>query len=254
MDLYLILFAIAALGVLALVLIFFGRTKPTSLKLPTSLPLSRVIEDIEEPILALEKPSHRGATLTANKNAHVDNFSDPGLASLGFSAYEGLLEPTTTVDTTLATNIKLPSNPLGNPRQKLAGKDDLVILYLMAPSNQPFVGYELLQALLAADLRYGKMNIFHRYSEENNQETILFSVASAIEPGIFDMANIGAVSCPGLSLFMSISSTQDPSAIFELILETAQQLAEDLGGTLCDSERKPITDEVLAEYKNRVLF
>lgn len=251
MDLYIVLFAIAALGILALVLIFLGRTKSSPKQI--LFPLHKET-DVNELTLPPEKVQNRTGYSSVNKNIHNANIPDPGLASLGFSAYDGLLmEPQTVSGPAISANPKLQQYHLASPRQKLAGKDDLVILYLMAPVNQPFVGYELQQALLAVDLRYGKMNIFHRHPEETNQDVVLFSVASAVEPGIFDMANIGALVCPGLSLFMSISTSKDPAAIFELILETAQQLSDDLGGTLCDGDRKPLTEDTLAEYRMRVL-
>lgn len=251
MDLYLVLFAIAALGIVALVLIFLGHTKSFTKEV-----LSREMDEVKEPTTssAGDKPSSRATSSPISKNTSTANFSDPALASLGFSAYDGLLsEPETAAGISISANPKLEQYHSAPPRRKLAGKEDLIILYLIAPPNQPFIGYELLQALLAANLRYGKMNVFHRYAEETDHETILFTVTSAVEPGIFDMANIGAVSCPGLSLFMSISATEDPISVFDLILETVQQLTEDLGGTLCNSERQPMTEEDLAGYRARIL-
>ncbi len=250
MDLYLILFAIAALGIVALMLIFFGHTKQPQSDFLSPQKNTEMEENNQFPA----RLQNRIAPSLDTKNIRDPLDSDPALASLGFSAYDGLLSEHQP-DPELAISVKPEFQQYHSvkPTQKIVGKADLIILYLMAPQNQPFRGYELLQVLLAADLRFGKMNIFHRYAEETDPESILFSVASAINPGSFDMANIGAVSCPGLSLFMSISAVQDPMTIFDLILETAQLLSDDLGGILCDSEREPLTEETLAEYRDRIL-
>lgn len=112
------------------------------------------------------------------------------------------------------------------------------VMHIMAQQNKLFAGYELLQAILSSGLRFGEMNIFHRYREPNTQKGILFSLASATEPGVFDMLNMGAFSCKGLTLFMRKSEDEhDNRTRYDLMLSTAQHLAEDLDGMLLDESR-----------------
>jgi cell division protein ZipA len=118
---------------------------------------------------------------------------------------------------------------------------ELVVLYVLAKDNDRFVGYELLQALLAAGLRYGEMSIFHRYEKPTGEGKTLFSLAQATEPGIFDMNAMGACSSSGLCLFMRLSShTNNNLGTFNLLLDTAKQLAEDLNGIVTDKSREPL--------------
>lgn len=260
MDLYLVLFGIAALGVLALLLIVWGRgTK--SQQNPTS--------PMPEPALEIENvPETNRTTASTTKIEPTISFSDldsieereeriileapnPALASLGFNALDGLLaepEPAPIIAAVEAAPVE--DDLVVDPNPQPIIKKEFIVLYLIAPPDHPFVGYELLQSLQAAGLHYGEMNIFHYYASERKQK--LFSVASAVEPGIFDLANIGAFSCPGLSLFMLVAAHQEPLAVFDLLLETAEQLAEDLHGTLCDDERRPLTAELIAQYKNEL--
>lgn len=230
--LILILFAIAAVGVLALLLIFSGRKK-TSPKV-VAAPIAFVPETSETPK------------------------KEPNLSSLGFGVLDTLLTepPTHEEDFNFEVPEDVPKNVPNNIHYPVGSKpnsnQDIIVLYLLAPEGRDFAGYELLQALLAADLRYGEMSIFHRYERTEQEGRILFSLASALEPGIFDMADIGGFSCPGLTLFMTVSQTEDPVSTFELMLETAEQLAVDLDGMLCDETRQPLTDARVASYHSLI--
>ncbi|HEY2567385.1 MAG TPA: cell division protein ZipA C-terminal FtsZ-binding domain-containing protein [Candidatus Aquirickettsiella sp.] len=120
--------------------------------------------------------------------------------------------------------------------------DNYIILQLMAPTQRPYRGYELIQTLTSAGFHYGKMNIFHFYADPLNKTELLFSLASAIEPGTFDLDNTGEIVCPGLCLFMSIRKVKSALTAFDVMWDTAQILAQDLGGTLCDRQLLPIDD------------
>lgn len=255
MDLYFILVAIAGLGVLSLILLGWGRIRFPRVERFTPLinknDLTKNIQSDSDEEIDSGKNSQSESVQSSKQQHHREVSEESALAQLGFSALDGLVnevedlpsmtaldEPVVTVDTKSKTK-PMPIN------------DDLVIFYLMAPRGKPFLGYELLQALYAVGLRFGDMSIFHCYTHSENPD-ILYSVASAVEPGIFDMANIGAFSCPGLSLFMMAKRLKHPSEVFEKMLETAYQLVEDLQGVLYDDERKPLTDEKLDEYRQKI--
>lgn len=257
MDLYFILVAIAGLGVLSLILLGWDKIRFPSMERFTPLinksDLKKNINKADEleadPEDEIEIEAHYKSQRSTKHQTETPKES--ALASLGFSALDGLVneveelpsmtaldEPVVTVD----TKAKTQAQPVN---------DDLIIFYLMSPRGKPFLGYELLQALYAVGLRFGDMNIFHCYTHSENPD-ILFSVASAVEPGTFDMANIGAFSCPGLSLFMMSKRLKHPQEVFEKMIETAYQLAEDLQGVLYDDERKPLTEEKLSLCRQKL--
>lgn len=131
--------------------------------------------------------------------------------------------------------------------------EQLLVIHVMAQSEQSFMGYELLQALLTIGLRYGDMHIFHRYQSYKGSMRLLFSLASATEPGTFDLNNMGGFSCRGLSLFMNLNHLKyDAHEAFELMWETAQQLAYELGGDIYNDIRQPLGSEELAKYRQRI--
>lgn len=130
---------------------------------------------------------------------------------------------------------------------------EIIAIYLIANQGQPYSGYELLQALLTAGLRFGKMNIFHRHEEVSGRGEVLFSLASVVEPGTFEMNKMGGFSSPGLVLFLRINKVKDPLKAFEIMHTTAQQLIDDLGGEICDEYRRPLTAEKIADYRSHIL-
>ncbi len=124
-----------------------------------------------------------------------------------------------------------------------------VMMFLLAKENRQFAGYELLQTVLAAGLRFGEGHLFHRHQFANGQGPVLCSLAAATPTGVFDLQNIGAFSVRGLCLFMQAS--KNPSIDeerFSIMLETGRQLSEGLDAHLLDDQRKPLTEERIARY------
>ncbi|KGP64210.1 cell division protein ZipA [Legionella norrlandica] len=123
------------------------------------------------------------------------------------------------------------------------------MMFLLAKENRQFAGYELLQTVLAAGLRFGEGYLFHRHQLANGQGPILCSLAAATATGVFDLQNIGAFSVRGLCLFMPISNDPNNNAErFSIMLETAKQLSEGMDAYLLDDQRKPLTEESIARY------
>lgn len=241
-NLYLVLFSVAALGVVAVVLVFFSFDKRVK-KQAERFKLKDLVDEDEE--------EEAGRQFSHSMHEHSEpsvTSDDPGLSALGFNALDVLWhdkQPAAMVE-----EFQLQAQQFND--QNVSHNPDLVILYVMTSAARPFASYELLQALLTAGLRFGERDIFHRYLVKDEQQKILFSVASAVEPGVFDLANIGGYSCTGLSLFMSISNVDDAAATFETMLDTARQLTDDLAGQLYDETQQPLTEATIAEYRERV--
>lgn len=130
----------------------------------------------------------------------------------------------------------------------------VITIMLISEIDKPYTGYELLQALLSAGLRYGKHNIFHRHQSQqlNNPGQILFSLASAIKPGTFEMPKMGGFNTEGLVMFMQVAEQNDSLEVYDLMLETAYQLIDDLKGEIWDENRRSLTEEKIAETRNKL--
>lgn len=126
---------------------------------------------------------------------------------------------------------------------------EMINLYLLAETDHPYTGYELLQELLSVGFRYGEMNIFHRHENKAGQGKILFSLASATAPGTFELSKMGSVSVPGLCLVMRPKKLKNPVAAYDLMISSAQQLVEDLGGAILDETRRPLNQKTIDQTR-----
>lgn len=120
-----------------------------------------------------------------------------------------------------------PPQPGGaaRPRQKI------VALRVTAPLPTRFSGVQLLEALEAEGMEFGRFDIFHKLDEQGRP---LFSLANLLEPGTFDMATIREGAYPGIAVFAVIPGPLPAVQIFDGMLAAARSLAARLGGSLQD--------------------
>ena len=132
--------------------------------------------------------------------------------------------------------------------------DDLLVINVYPKEGgENFEGFQLLQAVLGAGFRYGDMQIFHRHQDALNKGPVLFSLASSISPGTFDMEKIGLLSCPGLTIFMRlVFQAASDLERFEMMLDAANQIADEIHGTLQNERRQPLDDDAIQAILNRL--
>lgn len=128
----------------------------------------------------------------------------------------------------------------------------VVAFYLVAPADQEFIGYDLLQAILSVGFRYGDMKIFHRHADRNGKGPVLFSMSSISEPGTFDLPNIGGFSCRGLTMFMQYDRISDPVHALDMMVDAAVQLQDELGGRLLAGDRQPLDEQTINHYRQKI--
>lgn len=109
----------------------------------------------------------------------------------------------------------------------------IVTLRLIARDGGAFKGDELVLSMRGIGLRHGKFGIFHRY-DGNDEERTIFSAASLVEPGSFDLANIKEQEMPGISLFLVLPGPIDSVEAFDMMMEAARTLTQSLNGELLD--------------------
>jgi cell division protein ZipA len=109
----------------------------------------------------------------------------------------------------------------------------IVTLRLVARDGGAFRGDELILSLRGIGLRHGKFGIFHRY-DGNDENRTVFSAASLVEPGSFDLANIKEQEIPGISLFLILPGPIEGVEAFDSMMEAARALAQTLDGELLD--------------------
>ena len=117
--------------------------------------------------------------------------------------------------------------PVAPPEQKI------VTLRIVARNNGAFQGDDLVLSMRGIGLRHGKFGIFHRH-EGNDETKIIFSAASLVEPGSFDLENISDQEIPGISLFMILPGPVDGAKGFDLMMTAARALTQALSAELLD--------------------
>lgn len=109
----------------------------------------------------------------------------------------------------------------------------IITLRIVAGEHSSFAGDELALSLRGIGMRHGKFGIFHRY-EGVDQNKIIFSVASLVEPGSFDLSNLKEQEIPGISLFMVLPGPVDGAEAFELMMVAARALSQSMKAELLD--------------------
>jgi cell division protein ZipA len=118
------------------------------------------------------------------------------------------------------------------------------MVFIAAKDDRQFNGYELLQTLFSAGLRYGDGNLFHRHQYQNGHGPVICSLALASSDGTFDLQKLGALLTRGLCLFMYVSGNPalDDERL-QILLDTANELCEELDAKLLD-DKQQIFNEV----------
>jgi cell division protein ZipA len=140
-----------------------------------------------------------------------------------------------------------------NDKGANAAPDRVFVLYVMAPRGVPFRGPVLLNALSAAGLEYGDMQIFHRTDILDGQEKVLFSAANIKEPGIFDLSAMDSFTTEGIVLFLQIPGSVDGVYAFDAIVESARILADNLDSAVCDASRSVMTNQTISHMREEVI-
>lgn len=147
-----------------------------------------------------------------------------------------------------------PSDPLSRPAasRALTEPEEVLIINIMAPRGTVFAGEDLLDSLLKAGLRFGDMNIFHRYSDIKGDGELLFSMANMVKPGHFDLEAMDEFETPGVSLFMTLPLRADSMKSYDLMVDTAREIAEALGGELKDEQHSVLTRQTIDHCRERI--
>ena len=119
------------------------------------------------------------------------------------------------------------------PAARKPGPQKIVTLRLIARNGGAFAGDELILSMRGIGMRPGKFGIYHRFDGSDEDDTI-FSAASLVEPGSFDLENIRDQQIPGISLFMILPGPVHGAEAFDLMMAAARALAQTLEGELLD--------------------
>jgi cell division protein ZipA len=81
----------------------------------------------------------------------------------------------------------------------------------------------------------------------------VFSVASMVEPGTFDLQAMSEQQFPGVTLFMLLPGPVDGLVAWDQMLSCAQRIAHATGGVLQDERGGKLTPQTLEKLREEVL-
>ena len=128
----------------------------------------------------------------------------------------------------------------------------LVMLYVVAPEDQPFPGAAVLKSFHVHKLRFGEHDIFHRETSSADGRRIVFSISNMLKPGTLVPEEVEHSDIYGLGVFMQLPSVIEPIDAFKDMLHTAQHLASTLGGELRDEKLQPLTQETITLLREQM--
>jgi len=127
---------------------------------------------------------------------------------------------------------------------------EVIIINVLARNGAKFGGTDLMEAFLRNGLKFGDMNIFHRIQPTSKE--VQFSVASAVEPGTFDLSAMEAFKTPGVSFFMRMPGPGQPLEVFEDMLAVTRDVAASLGADLKDEQLSVMTSQTIQHCRARI--
>ena len=130
--------------------------------------------------------------------------------------------------------------------------DRIVTMFVAANSGETFAGPDIIVAAEKTGLTYGHLGIFHRMAASSSEFGAVFSVANMVRPGRFEMAQIKALKSPGLTLFMVLPNAKSALDAWDMMLPTAQRLAELLGGIVLDEERNAMSRQRIQHIRDEL--
>ncbi|HDS1736245.1 MULTISPECIES: cell division protein ZipA [Pseudomonas] len=131
--------------------------------------------------------------------------------------------------------------------------EEVLVISVISRDESGFKGPALLQNILESGLRFGEMDIFHRHESMAGHGEVLFSMANAVKPGVFDLDDIDHFSTRAVSFFLGLPGPRHPKQAFDVMVAAARKLAHELNGELKDDQRSVLTAQTIEHYRQRIV-
>jgi cell division protein ZipA len=224
---------VGALLILAVLLDGYRRMRKSPSRVRMSL--AKVPEDGVDPDAPVMRELPNGGARV------VDRGSDPAGTGTTTAADFNGLDSGTNLDLLEGISATDPDTAETPP----PAAEEVILMHVVARDDAGFPGDDILQVLLACDLRFGEMNFFHRHEQAAGRGRIQFSVANMLQPGVFDIDAMSGFTTPGLTFFLPLPGPGSMMQAYEQMRETAESVAKHLSGDLLDGSRSAMTRQTI---------
>ena len=130
--------------------------------------------------------------------------------------------------------------------------DKIVSLYVAARAGEVLRGEDIVVAAEKTGLVFGYMNVFHRLVEGHPERGPIFSMASILKPGSFDMAHIREMETPAIAFFLTLPAPMTALDAWDKMLPTVQRMGELLDGVVLDDSRSALGHQRIAHIRDEL--
>jgi len=130
--------------------------------------------------------------------------------------------------------------------------DKIITLYVAAKPGQVLRGTDIVVAAEKTGLVYGHLDIFHRLPGGAPERGPIFSVANLQPPNSFPMADIQALETSALVFFLTLPAPVGALDAWDIMLPTAQRMAELLDALVLDEHRSALTRQRIAGLREEL--
>lgn len=131
-----------------------------------------------------------------------------------------------------------PESSVGARREERI--DRIVTLFICANEGETLRGSDIVVAAEKTGLVFGHLGIFHSLIPGKPELGPIFSMASMVKPGHFDMRRIQELRTPGLTLFMALPGPMRALDAWDSMFPIANRLGELLGAQVLDEHRNAL--------------
>lgn len=140
-------------------------------------------------------------------------------------------------------------HPSQQPPPKKKNEDiKIICLQLHARKQEGFNGHTLLSIFERHDLKFGKMDVFHRQVNLGGQDKHSFSIINGEEPGTLIPEEIKDKSTQRIMFYISLNECYNPLKSFDEMLDVAKKFAISLDGLICDDQGCGLSEQNI-EYQ-----
>ncbi|HHW4678886.1 MAG TPA: cell division protein ZipA [Xylella sp.] len=204
-------------------------------------------------VFLLSKPRTSAQGARMKKEESLRERREPMLSGeAGTSSPEGMDEETVPAlqEGTSPEGTKPEDAELGKrPSQDF---DKIILLFVAAKADQVLRGEDIVVAAEKTGMIFGYMNVFHRLVEGHPERGPIFSMASILKPGSFDMAHIREMQTPAISFFLTLPAPMTALDAWEKMLPTVQRIAELLDGVVLDESRNALGRQRVAHIRDEL--